>query len=122
MRHVRFHGILSDDMGTLVSEGNTFFYSFFNSDQIFDFLLTIGMKPFVELSFMPSMLSSGGKTVFTYCGNVTAPRSYDDWAKLIRKLVMHWVGRYGVGEVRQWFFEVWNEPNLEAFGSGKQSD
>jgi xylan 1,4-beta-xylosidase len=122
MRHVRFHGILSDDMGTLVAEGDTFFYSFFNADQIFDFLLSIGMKPFVELSFMPSVLSSGDQNVFHYRANVTPPKDYAQWAVLIRKLVQHWVGRYGLGEVRQWFFEVWNEPNLTAFGSGKQSD
>jgi xylan 1,4-beta-xylosidase len=122
MQHVRFHGILSDDMGTLVAQGNNFFYSFFNTDQIFDFLLSIGMKPFVELSFMPSILSSGDQTVFHYRANVMPPKDYAQWAVLIRKLVSHWVDRYGLGEVRQWFFEVWNEPNLTAFGSGKQSD
>ena len=76
MRHVRFHGILGDDMGTLVSEGDTFFYSFFNADQILDFLLSIGMKPFVELSFMPSALSSGGSVpkVTTVKGRKRKPR------------------------------------------------
>jgi xylan 1,4-beta-xylosidase len=122
MQHVRFHGILSDDMGTLIAEGDDFFYSFFNADQIFDFLLSIGMKPFVELSFMPSILSSGDQTVFHYRANVTQPKDYAQWAVLIRKLVQHWVERYGLGEVRQWLFEVWNEPNLTAFGSGKQSE
>ena len=122
MQHVRFHGILDDDMGTLVGEGDKFFYSFFNADQIFDFLLSIDMKPFVELSFMPSILSSGDQTIFHYRANVTRPKDYSQWAVLIKKLVSHWVERYGLGEVRQWFFEVWNEPNLRAFGSGKQSD
>ncbi len=122
MRHVRFHGLLSDDMGTLVSEGDEFFYSFFNADQIFDFLLSIGMKPFVELSFMPSTLSSGDQTVFHYRANVTPPKDFAQWSVLIRKLVTHWVDRYGLDEVRQWFFEVWNEPNLTAFGSGKQNE
>jgi len=111
---------LSDDMGTLVDEGDTFFYSFFNTDQIFDFLLSIGMKPFVELSFMPSALSSGDQTVFHYQANVSPPKDYAQWAVLIRDLVRHWVERYGLGEVRQWFFEVWNEPNLEAFWTGGQ--
>jgi xylan 1,4-beta-xylosidase len=122
MQHVRFHGILSDDMGTLVAEGDARFYSFFNADQIFDFLLSIGMKPFVELSFMPSILASGDQTIFHYRANVSPPRDYAQWAALIRSLVRHWVDRYGLGEVRQWFFEVWNEPNLTAFGSGKQPD
>src|SRR5665213_2809690 len=121
-RHVRFHGLLCDDVGTLISEGDTLFYSFFNADQIFDFLLSIGMKPFVELGFMPTTLASGGQTVFHYCANVSPPKDYARWAMLIRKLVAHWVERYGLAEVREWFFEVWNEPNLDAFGSGKQDD
>jgi xylan 1,4-beta-xylosidase len=121
-RHVRFHGLLCDDMGTLIGEGDRLFYSFFNADQIFDFLLTIGMKPFVELGFMPTTLASGDKTVFHYRANVTPPKDYAQWATLIRKLVAHWVERYGLAEVRQWFFEVWNEPNLEAFGSGRKDE
>ena len=121
-RHVRFHGILSDDMGTCIGQDNQNLYSFFNADQIFDFLLSIGMRPFVEVSFMPTMLSSSGQIIFHDRANVSAPKDYDQWATLISKLVGHWVDRYGLEEVRQWFFEVWNEPNLEAFGSGKQED
>lgn len=121
-RHVRFHGILDDDMGTLVIEQDKPLYSFFNADKIFDFLLSIGMKPFIELSFMPMGLSSGNKTVFHYKANVTPPRDYNAWGLLISKLAQHWIERYGAQEVRQWFFEVWNEPNLEYFGTGKQSD
>jgi xylan 1,4-beta-xylosidase len=121
-RHVRFHGLLCDDVGTLIAEGDKRFYSFHNADQIFDFLLSIGMKPFVELSFMPGTLALGDKTVFHYRANVTPPKDYALWALLIRDLVAHWVERYGINEVRQWFFEVWNEPNLDAFGSGKQDD
>ncbi|MGH9957536.1 MAG: GH39 family glycosyl hydrolase, partial [Pyrinomonadaceae bacterium] len=121
-KYVRFHGVLSDDMGTLVRENNKLLYSFFNADQVFDFLLSIGMRPFVELSFMPKALASGKKTVFNYEANVTPPRDYKQWARLIDRLVSHWVERYGLKEVRQWFFEVWNEPNLKAFWTGSQRD
>ena len=93
-------------------------YSFFNADQIWDFLLSIGMKPFVELSFMPTTLASGDTVVFHYRANVTPPKDYRQWAALIHKLVAHWVERYGIDEVRTWFFEVWNEPNLKAFWPG----
>src|SRR5215216_4264802 len=120
--YVRFHGLLSDDLGTLVNQQEKFLYSFFNADQIFDFLLSIGMKPFVELSFMPTALASGHKTVFHYRGNVTPPKDYKQWSTLIRKLVSHWVERYGAGEVREWFFEVWNEPNLKEFWAGTRED
>jgi len=119
---VRFHGLLSDDVGTLVCENDKLVYSFFNADQIFDFLTSIGMRPFVELSFMPSTLASNRKTVFHYNANVTPPRDYKQWATLIRKLVSHWVERYGIREVREWNFEVWNEPNLKAFWTGTQRD
>ena len=121
-RHVRFHGLPSYPMETLIIHKDEFLYSFFNMDQIFDFLLRVGMKPFIELSFMPLALAPGGKTVFHYQSNVTPPKNYDDWAGLIKKLVSHLVERYGVEEVRTWFFEVWNEPNLKQFWTGNQKD
>jgi xylan 1,4-beta-xylosidase len=121
-RHVRFHGLFDDDVGTVVRNNDVLLYSFFNVDQIMDFLLSIGMKPFVELGFMPEALASGDKTVFHYRGNITPPTDYGAWATLVGKLVAHWVERYGLPEVRSWFFEVWNEPNLHFFWSGSQSD
>ncbi len=121
-KHVRFHGILDDDMGTLNNQNDELIYSFFNADCICDFLLSIGMRPFVELSFMPLTLSSGPDIVFHYKGNVTPPRDYHAWEVLINKLVQHWANRYGMEEVKQWFFEVWNEPNLRAFWTGTQYD
>nr|WP_306265549.1 glycosyl hydrolase [Pararhizobium sp. IMCC3301] len=121
-RYVRFHGILSDDMGTLIDQNDQLLYSFHNADTIFDFLMSIGMKPFVELSFMPLALSSGGEIVFHYKGNISPPRDFGQWETLISKLVGHWVERYGLKEVSSWFFEVWNEPNLDAFWTGSQAD
>jgi len=122
VRYVRFHGLLNDEMCTYLIECDKDLYSFFNTDQIFDFLVSIGMKPFVELSFMPTALQSGGDIVFFYKANVTPPRDYAKWADLITRLVKHWVDRYGIDEVRSWYFEVWNEPNLDAFWKGEQAD
>jgi xylan 1,4-beta-xylosidase len=121
-QHVRFHALLSDEMGTLVREIGKNIYSFFNADQVMDFLISIGMRPFVELSFMPDLLASGSTRVFSYQANVTPPKNYRQWEELIHKLASHWVERYGVDEVREWFFEVWNEPNLKAFWTGTQKD
>jgi xylan 1,4-beta-xylosidase len=121
-RYVRFHGLLSDDVGTVVTHNDGLLYSFFNADQIIDFLLSIGMRPFVELSFMPTALASGSRTVFQYRGNVTPPKDYKQWSTLIHTLVAHWIERYGIQEVSAWFFEVWNEPNLKAFWTGTQKD
>src|SRR5687767_3936956 len=94
-RHVRFHGMLDDDMGTLIRQNEKLLYSFFNIDSIVDYLLSIGMQPFAELSFMPAALASGDMTVFRFRGNVTPPRDYKQWGALIDKLVRHWVERYG---------------------------
>lgn len=121
-RYVRFHGLLSDDMGTLIGHRDQLLYSFFNADRIFDFLRSIGMRPFVELSFMPSIIASGSDTVFRYQGNVTPPRDYGQWATLMSSIVRHWVDRYGLDEVREWYFEVWNEPNLHHFWTGTQAE
>ncbi len=121
-RHVRFHGLLCDDVGTLVRHHGRLVYSFFNADRIVDFLLSIGMRPFVELSFMPVVLASGPETVFSYHANVTPPADPRAWAELIGRLAEHWVERYGRDEVRRWPFEVWNEPNLRAFWAGTQAD
>ena len=71
---------------------------------------------------MPWTLASGDTTVFRYQGRVTPPKDYGAWATLIRKLAQHWIGRYGADEVRGWFFEVWNEPNLTAFWTGSQDE
>lgn len=114
--YVRFHGWLNDDMSLCFrNEDGKLWFSFFNIDSIIDFLLDIGMKPFIELSFMPEALASGTKAVFHYKGNITPPKSYEEWGQLIEELARHLVKRYGKNKVREWFFEVWNEPNLKDF-------
>ena len=123
-QYVRFHGILDDSMSVCLRDyrSGALLYNFTLIDSIFDFLLSIGMKPFIELSFMPSALASTGKELFTYRGNISIPRSYAEWDALIEKLTAHLVDRYGLDEVRRWFFEVWNEPNLAYFYEGTQAD
>ena len=118
---VRFHGLLGDDMGTLVQQGKDRVYSFFNAHRIWDALLDLGMRPFVELSFMPTAIASGHSTVFRYRANVTPPKHWSDWGELVRRLAASAVARYGAPEVEQWFFEVWNEPNLRAFWRGTRA-
>jgi xylan 1,4-beta-xylosidase len=121
-RHVRFHGLLCDDVGTLVRYQDRLVYSFFNADAIVDYLLSIGMAPFVELSFMPKALASGKETIFSYAANVSPPKDLKAWGELIGRLARHWTERYGAEQVRRWPFEVWNEPNLRAFWAGTQND
>lgn len=120
---VRFHGLLNDEMSVVNKDRNgNLSYSFFNIDSVFDFLISIGMKPFIELGFMPEALASGTTTCFHYKGNITPPADYDQWADLIKTLTQHLLDRYGLEEVRSWFFEVWNEPNLKFFFDGTQDE
>lgn len=122
--YIRMHGLLSDDMGVYQEDkaGNPR-YNFQYIDALYDYLLSIGIKPFVELGFMPKALASGEKTIFWWNGNVTPPKDYEKWESLIRNLVLHFTERYGEEEVKTWYFEVWNEPNLvPGFWTGTQDD
>ncbi|MER7165395.1 xylan 1,4-beta-xylosidase [Micromonospora sp. NPDC000207] len=125
-RHIRGHGLLSDGVGIhrpYEYEGTRrVHHSFGYLDQIVDGFLDLGVKPFVELGFMPSALASGDQTVFWWRGNVTPPSSWSEWADLVRATVGHLVDRYGLDEVRHWPIEVWNEPNLTDFWAGADRD
>jgi xylan 1,4-beta-xylosidase len=124
IKRVRFHGIFNDDemavrpKGAIGAAGQSF--NFQNVDTVYDGVLETGMKPFVELSFMPSKLASGTANFGTYRGNITPPASLDDWKAFVALFVRHLIDRYGAAEVRQWYFEVWNEPDLGFFWSGTQ--
>ncbi len=123
-QYIRMHGLLTDDMGVYLEDahGNPV-YNWQYIDRLYDFLLSINIKPFVELSFMPKDLASGSRTIFWWKGNVTPPKSYDKWADLIRHLVGHFQDRYGHDEVKSWYFEVWNEPDLhDGFWTGTRED
>ena len=118
-KFVRFHAILHDEVGIYDEDklGKPL-YNFSYVDQIYDGLLANGVRPFVELSFMPRKLASR-KTVqgFSYHPFVAPPRDYARWDALIANFAAHLIARYGIDEVAQWYFEVWNEPNLD-FWSG----
>jgi xylan 1,4-beta-xylosidase len=121
--YIRMHGLFCDDMGVYREDnrGNPE-YNWQYIDELYDFLHRIGMKPFVELGFMPNALASGSKTIFWWKGNVTPPKDMNRWTDLIRAFVEHMKERYGDDEVRTWYFEVWNEPNLDGFWTGTQQD
>ena len=117
-RYIRFHGLFCDDMGVYFEEKGRPVYNWQYVDELFDFLQSIGMKPFVELGFMPGALASGSQTIFWWRGNVTPPKDYAKWEALVAAFVQHCTERYGRDEVRSWYFEVWNEPNLDGFWMG----
>lgn len=115
-KYLRMHGLLQDELGVYSEDADGHpHYNWQYIDDIYDFLLGIGMKPFVEFSFMPKALASGDGKIFWWQANVTPPKDYAKWDGLITALVKHWTDRYGAAEVASWRFEVWNEPNLNIF-------
>lgn len=120
---VRSHAILNDDLGTYTEVDGRPVHDFTGIDRIYDRVLELGLRPVVELSFMPRDLASDPtKTVFDYGAIVSPPRDWDRWEALVRDLAAHLVDRYGRDEVRHWAFEVWNEANLEVFWSGSRDE
>lgn len=121
--YVRFHGIFDDEIGVYSedSHGNPV-YNFTLVDTIYDGLLRNGVRPFVELSFMPKELAFNPDDlhVFWYKPNVSPPKDYLKWDGLIRAFAQHLITRYGIEEVSKWYFEVWNEPNVDFWGGVPQ--
>ncbi|GIH18927.1 GH39 family glycosyl hydrolase [Rugosimonospora africana] len=120
VQRVRAHAILHDD-NDVVRRGRdgSVTYCFDRVDAIYDQLLDIGIRPVVELSFMPAALARDAQqTVFTYRGIISPPADWSEWRALITAFAEHLIGRYGIDEVAQWSFEVWNEPNLVVFWTG----
>jgi len=118
LRYVRFHAIFHDELG-LYSQGprGEPRFNFSYIDQVYDGLLGNGVRPFVELSFMPRQLARRDiRQSFWYRPVVSPPKDYGRWDELITSFARHLVERYGIDEVSQWYFEVWNEPNLDFWG------
>lgn len=121
---VRAHAILHDDNSVVHRDkAGRLQYNFDRIDSIYDQLLDIGLRPVVELSFMPAALARDPEqTVFTYRGIISPPAEWGEWRELVAALATHLVQRYGIDEVAKWAFEVWNEPNLVVFWSGTREE
>jgi len=136
VEYLRCHGLLSgspdlcswanqgplgqnpDDLGfdnNALAGAGDIMHNFAFIDLIFDRLLDIGIRPFLEIGFMPRLLASGDHTLMRWKANTTPPRDYGLWDDLIESLMNHWIKRYGKKEMRIWYYEVWNEPNLHGF-------
>jgi xylan 1,4-beta-xylosidase len=120
---VRAHAILHDDLGVYREEDGEPRYDFTRIDEVYDRVLAAGLRPVVEVSFMPRDLAADpGPTIFEYRGHISPPRDWERWGELCRRLAEHLVERYGLEEVRGWGFEIWNEANLEVFWSGTKDE
>ncbi len=116
-RYIRFHAIFHDVLGTVRSENGKITYDWTKIDQLYDDLLARHIKPFVELGFTPEALATSQNSIFYWHGNTSHPKP-DGWRDLVAAFIRHIEQRYGQAEVRSWFFEVWNEPNLAGFWEG----
>lgn len=119
-KHIRGHGLFCDDMAIFQcvtdAEGNErISYNFTYLDRVFDSYMALGIRPFIELGFMPERMASGTQTIFYWKGNTTPPADDQKWADMIKATLRHLAERYGEAEVSQWPCEVWNEPNLPGF-------
>lgn len=117
-KYVRFHNIFHDEVGIYNEDASGKpYYNWTYVDQIYDGLLASGVRPFVELSFMPNkMAASNMPHAFWYKPNVSPAKNNQAWADMITAFAKHLIDRYGADEVRKWYFEVWNEPNLDFWG------
>ena len=121
--YVRFHGLFHDDMFVYTErDDGTPVVNLQYLDALFDALLELGVRPFVEFGFSPRALARETATVFWWGAHGAPPTDLDRWVELIDRVVRHWVARYGLAEVRRWYFEVWNEPNLWGFWHGTRSE
>jgi len=112
-QYVRFHGLFHNDMFVYREDDQGRpVYNYQYVDDLFDRMLAVGVRPFVELGFVPDEMATAKATSFWWKANGGPPSDYAKWSDMVSHIVRHWVDRYGVEEVRQWYFEVWNEPNL----------
>ena len=125
-KHIRGHGLFSDDMAIYQERDffgqHTLDYNFTYLDLVMDSYRRLGIRPYLELGFMPNKLASGTQTIFYWKGNVTPPKDYKAWQELLKVTLNHLIDRYGRDEVVTWPVEVWNEPNLPGFWQGASKE
>ena len=130
-KSIRFHGILDDEVGlydparqtknpglAAQAANDASIYNFSYVDQIYDGLLAEHVRPFVELSFMPTKMAADPTLTHPFFGHpsTSPPKDYALWDAMIKAFATHLITRYGIEEVATWKFEVWNEPNLDFWG------
>lgn len=116
-RYIRFHAIFHDVLHTVKVQNGRTTYDWRGIDSLYDQLLARHVRPFVELGFTSKALASSPSSIFYWQGNTSHPKP-EGWHDLIDAFARHLEARYGRDEVRTWFFEVWNEPNLSGFFEG----
>jgi xylan 1,4-beta-xylosidase len=122
-RYCRTYGLFQDEMAIVARrKDGSLAFRWHQVDKVFDALQRLGLRPFVNLSPMPVALASGTTTIFDWELNVTPPRDYAEWGQLVEAFARHCLDRYGLDEIAQWYYEVWNEPNLDGFWPASRED
>lgn len=112
-KNIRFHGIFEDKMMVYDEMANgeaVFNFNYVN--ELFDFLLNINLKPFIELGFMPEKLARDDYRIFHSRDILSVPKDMGKWVRLVQGLICNCINRYGIEEVLTWHFEFWNEPEV----------
>ena len=116
-RYIRFHNVFADQLGIYREVGGKPVHDWRKIDALYDRLLKMGLKPFVELGFTPDAMKTSDQTIFYWKGNTSHPQP-EKWTALVDAFTRHMIDRYGAKEVRSWYLEFWNEPNLAGFWEG----
>jgi xylan 1,4-beta-xylosidase len=121
--YIKFHGILSDDMMVCSKDSNGIKYNFTLIDNVLDFLLSIQLKPLIQLSFMPELLAKyPTKKIFFSPFIISPPTDLNEWNSLVYEFLQHLVSRYGLDIIKTWLFSVWNEPDTSETMFGFKED
>lgn len=120
-QHIYFNGILSDDLHVCFSDKNgKLVFNFSYIDKILDFLIEIGLKPFLQFTYMPRALAKNPEHILL--GHlISEPDDLQSWCTLIDAFMKHIISRYQISEILQWKFSVWYQPNTppRLFGFAK---
>lgn len=110
-RYIHFTGVFSDDLRVCNRLPNgKLVFNFAYLDKIFDFVLSVGLKPFVQLTYMPNALArDSSRRLFNSI--VSAPSDNREWCQLVREFLHHLIAHYSLEEVSGWYFCIWNQPD-----------
>lgn len=121
--YIRFHGIFADQLKVYNETHEGIYYNFNHLDSLLDTLVRLDIKPYIELGFMPSQLSKSASRLFWWDWHLSPPSNMTKWTDLIKGFIIHIIQRYGLTEIRSWYFEFWSAPELEGiFWQGTKED
>lgn len=116
-KYVKFHGLLDDTMHVIKKRGDHYTYSFFYIDMVLDYIMKLGIKPLIQLSYMPSCLTENAPH-YDNGMIVSLPNNDEEFLKLIKALIIHLIERYGLKEIESWPFTFWNAPDTSKYAYG----